>query len=616
MNWKIQAAFGSAILTLLVMGGISIESRSAALSSQRWIQHTYEVLACLQQMEEQLTRARSDEQSYWASGNPDSLNAFHGDLIKARILMQEARGLTVDNMVQQRRLNALEAQIEQEQLKVDALKIPPGQQHPQLRFGIEGIGALTDKLQGEELRLLKVRTDENGRRMQRSAPTQWIRIFVGLSITLIAAWAVQRESTRRNKAEQALRQGEERIRGLLQSAPDPWIVLDPECRIVLLNDQMEAQFGYTQQEILGLDITSLLPRGLPEKFLPLEKRQASNQDPIEPCDNPSPVSHTVEVLGRRKNGSEFIAEMTVSSIETSDGVLTSAALRDIEERRKSERHLEQIRLELERSNEELQRFAYVTSHDLQEPLRMVASYVQLLARRYRGQLDSDADEFIGFAVDGCVRMKQLIQDLLAYSRAGAHENSLRNISVESVVDHALANLRSVIKESGAEITRDPLPSILADETQLVQIFQNLVGNAIKYRRAAALCIHISATRGNSNEWIFSVKDNGRGIESAYFEKIFVIFQRLQAEKGADGTGIGLAICKRMIERFGGRIWVESEPEVGSTFYFTMPSQPENPMREIDAENGKGQILPGEPVLHALPGRNFSDLHRESEQINS
>jgi PAS domain S-box-containing protein len=598
MNWKIQAAFGSAILTLLVMAGISIESRSAALSSQRWIQHTYEVLACLQQMEEQLSLARSDEQSYSASGNPDSLNAFHEDLTRSRILLQLARGLTMDNMVQQRRLNALEVQIEQEQLKVDALKIPPGQQHPQMHFGIEGIGALTDKLQGEELRLLKVRTDENGRRMQRSAPTQWIRLFVGLTITLIAAWAVKRETTRRSKAELALRQGEQRIRGLLQSAPDPWIVLDPDGNILLINTQAEAQFGYSQSELLGLRIEALLPHGLTMLDSLDDRNSPSPEDPVTPAH--SGAGNTVEVLGKRKDGSQFAAEMTLSSIETSDGVLTSAALRDIEERRKSERHLEQVRLELQRSNEELQRFAYVTSHDLQEPLRMVASYVQLLARRYRGQLDSDADEFIGYAVDGCVRMKQLIQDLLAYSRAGAEERSLKEISMEAVVDHALANLRSAIKESCAVITRDPLPVLSGDQTQLVQIFQNLIGNAIKYRRASALCIHISARRENADEWIFSVKDNGRGIEPAYFEKIFVIFQRLQADKGADGTGIGLAICKRMIEKCGGRIWVESEPEVGSTFYFTLPSQPGGSVRGTDLVNGNREILQGEPVLQALP----------------
>jgi signal transduction histidine kinase len=604
MNWKIQAAFGSAILTLLVMGGISISSRSDALASQHWIQHTYQVLACLEQMEEALTVAETEKHIYLSSGDLTARSAFEVDMAKARLQLETAHGLTSDNMVQQRRFTTLEAMLDKDQHSID---------EPADSFSITGqkeshipadVGDLTDKLQNEELRLLKLRTDENGRRLQRSAPIQWIRILVGLSITLIGAWAVQRESKRRSEAELALRQGEERIRGLLQSAPDPWIVLDPHCNIYLLNAQTQAQFGYTQQELVGQSITALLPDGLPEKvlpekFLPKEKQRLPHDELIEPCENPSPISRTIETRGMRKDGSLFTAEMTISSFETADGTLTSAALRDITDRRRAEQHLEKVRLELQRSNEELQRFAYVTSHDLQEPLRMVASYVQLLARRYQNKLDSDADEFIGYAVDGCIRMKRLIQDLLAYSRAGAEERSLKNISVEAVVDHALGNLRSSIKESGAEVTRDPLPSVIADETQLRQIFQNLIGNAIKYRRAATLRIHISAKQENESEWVFSVRDNGQGIEPEYFEKVFVIFQRLHANKGTEGTGIGLAICKRMIERLGGRIWVESEPQVGSTFFFSLPSRTPGIM-ESDTDRATAAGMRGEPKLRALP----------------
>jgi light-regulated signal transduction histidine kinase (bacteriophytochrome) len=229
---------------------------------------------------------------------------------------------------------------------------------------------------------------------------------------------------------------------------------------------------------------------------------------------------------------------------------------------------------LKRSNDELQQFAYVSSHDLQEPLRMVSSYTQLLGVRYKGRLDSDADEFITFAVDGCNRMQGLIQDLLAYSRAGNNGKALREISGEDALQAALTNLHAAMEQSGAVVTHDSLPVIKIDETQLTQIFQNLVGNAIKYRRAESPQVHISASKNRGNEWIFSVRDNGLGIDPQYFDRIFVLFQRLHGRDEFEGTGIGLAICKKLLERMGGRIWVESQPEKGSTFCFALPEMKE------------------------------------------
>jgi light-regulated signal transduction histidine kinase (bacteriophytochrome) len=203
---------------------------------------------------------------------------------------------------------------------------------------------------------------------------------------------------------------------------------------------------------------------------------------------------------------------------------------------------------------------------------MIASYTQLLAKRYKGRLDSEADEFIAYAVDGSNRMQGLIQDLLAYSRAGTNGEALHEISCEKALKEALSNLRATIQESGALVTHDSLPAIMTDETQLIQVFQNLVGNAIKYRSAEIPHVHISATKNGGKEWIFSVRDNGMGIDPQYFERIFVLFQRLHGRKEFKGTGIGLAICKKIVERLGGRIWVESQPEEGSTFHFALPER--------------------------------------------
>jgi signal transduction histidine kinase len=241
---------------------------------------------------------------------------------------------------------------------------------------------------------------------------------------------------------------------------------------------------------------------------------------------------------------------------------------EVNERKKAEESLQETLQKLERSNEELQRFAYVASHDLQEPLRMVSSYVQLLERRYKNRLDADANEFIDFAVDGVNRMQHLLNDLLTYSRVSSKAKSLAQTDMNRILEIAVLNLKVAIEESKAQITHDQLPIIMADEVQMSQVLQNLIGNAIKFSGGKTPVIHISSKRG-TKEWFFSVKDNGIGIESQYFDRIFIIFQRLH---GFDypGSGTGLAIVKRIVERHGGRIWVESEFGKYSIFHFTIP----------------------------------------------
>ena len=229
---------------------------------------------------------------------------------------------------------------------------------------------------------------------------------------------------------------------------------------------------------------------------------------------------------------------------------------------------QQGQLELARSNRDLEQFAYVASHDLQEPLRMVATYTQLLAERYRGKLDENADKYIHYAVDGALRMQKLVQDLLAFSRVG-QGMAAHSTDCNLVLQAALQNLETAIQESGTAVNRDPLPVVMADAAQLALVFQNLIANAIKFRASGAPTIQVRA-EATAKEWVFSVEDNGIGIAPDQVENVFVIFRRLHTREEYAGNGIGLSICKKIIEHHGGRIWVESESGRGSTFKFTLP----------------------------------------------
>jgi PAS domain S-box-containing protein len=375
--------------------------------------------------------------------------------------------------------------------------------------------------------------------------------------------AAIRDISIRKAAEENLRQSEERLSLVVTNVTDYAILmLDLDGRVVTWNEGAQRIKGYRAEEILGQHFSCFYPavdiaNGIPA----LELAEATKNGRFEN-------------LGwrLRKDGTQFYSNVVITALRDKTGQLRgfSKIARDITERLRTEENLAKVAGELKRSNDQLGQFAYVASHDLQEPLRMVASYAQLLARRYKGRLDSDADEFIAYAVDGCNRMQSLIRDLLAYSRSGADSKVLQKVSAESALKEALTNVRGAMEDSGAMVTHDLLPDLMTDETQLVQVFQNLIGNAIKYHRDAAPLIHVSAMKNRDKEWIFSVRDNGLGIAPQYFERIFIIFQRLHGKQEFGGTGIGLAICKKNLEQLGGRIWLESQLDKGSTFYFALP----------------------------------------------
>ena len=374
------------------------------------------------------------------------------------------------------------------------------------------------------------------------------------------ALAAVRDVTERKKAET-------RFRALLDSAPDAMVIVNSDGFIELANAQSEKLFGYPRFELIGQSVDILVPESV--RGTHGEHLQGYFRNPRARA-----MGEGLDLMALRKDGTQFPVEISLSPLDGPDGTSVTAAIRDVTERKLTARQLAENLKELRHSNESLEQFAHIASHDLQEPLRMVASYTQLLSRRYKGRLDAEADEFIAYAVDGTQRMKHLIEDLLLYSRAGKGGPLLAEFPVDRALREALNNLRPAIEESGAVVTSDPLPALVVSESQMVQILQNLIGNAIKYRGERVPKIHVSVLQNtndqNGEEWIFSVADNGIGIDSKYFDRIFQIFQRLHGRQEYEGTGIGLAICKRILQQQGGRIWVESEPEQGSIFHFSLP----------------------------------------------
>jgi PAS domain S-box-containing protein len=374
------------------------------------------------------------------------------------------------------------------------------------------------------------------------------------------------------RAETELRVTEARFEGILAIAPDAVVSVDEAYRIIFFNQGAEKIFGYTAAEVLGQPLNLLIPPyARPTHGDSIREFQ---QQPVAA----RRMGERGEISGIRKNGEIFPAEASISKLDIGGTRVFTAVLRDVTERREVEDALARQAAELARSNAELEQFAYVASHDLQEPLRMVASYTQLLARRYRDKLDSDAEEFIAYAVDGVTRMQDLINDLLAYSRVGTRGGNPEPTDLNWVLERVLRNLGPAIEDQGAEVVVDPLPTLSVDAVQMGQVFQNLIGNALKFRRPDVTPrVHVTARHG-AEEWMFCVRDNGIGIEPEFAERIFVLFQRLHSRGQYPGTGIGLAICKKIIERHGGRIWVEPSPEHGSTFCFTLPERAGMPER--------------------------------------
>jgi PAS domain S-box-containing protein len=365
--------------------------------------------------------------------------------------------------------------------------------------------------------------------------------------------------TQLKQSELQLRESEQKYREVVERATDGIVIIQDDV-IRYANPRIGEIYRRPLSEILGTPFRDHLhPDSLPGMLERYRRRIAGEALPS-----------TYEAVLLRGDGTRFTAELNATVVTFADRPADLVLVRDITERKQAEEKLKRTLEELTRSNAELQQFAYVASHDLQEPLRMVSSFVQLLAKRYSDKLDAEAGEYIGFALNGASRMHHLISDLLAFSRVGTRGKPFQPFAAGDALQEAIANLQLSIQDTGASVTSDPLPEISGDQSQFVQLFQNLIENAVKFHGSEPSRVHVAATTRDS-EVVFTVKDNGIGIDPRHFERIFTIFQRLHAPGKYAGTGIGLAICKKIVERHAGRIWVESEEGKGSTFYFSVPS---------------------------------------------
>ena len=400
---------------------------------------------------------------------------------------------------------------------------------------------------------------------------------------------------------QKLNTSEKQAHLIIDTAPEAIILVDMSGMITRVNEHTLKVFGYMEQELIGKQVEVLIPERFRRNHVRF--RHVYNDNPMH-----RRMGTGLELYAICKDGTELAVEIGLSYMQFDSESYVIAAISDITQRKQAEAALQQLNAELEQrveertkqllvSNKELEHFAYIASHDLQEPLRMVASYLQLVEKRYKSKLDATAGEFIEFAVDGANRMKQLIDGLLQYSRIQTRAKDFENINMQDVLNNVLTDLKIIISERSADIAFDELPVVQGDKLQLQRLLQNLIGNSMKYCIEDIPRIKISVedisdvdrelpADAPKSGWLFSVKDNGIGIEPEYYERIFQLFQRLHTRQEYPGTGLGLALCKRIVERHGGHIWVESESGKGSIFYFVLKKASEDDLTCVETDNSR------------------------------
>jgi PAS domain S-box-containing protein len=611
--------FGLASIVMVLINALSYWSLVQYRETAYWVAHTHEVEQKIKTTLAELTEAETGQRGYLLTGDDNYLKLYKdgADLIHQHI--GELQTLTADNPNQQRRINTLKPLVTQRLAGLE--QVIQLRKHKGFSAALTGVKTnqgtktmarirqLLDEMVREEAALLKQRL----MRYEAASRTQNFVFSAGIVFNVIVFYwlyrAISREIQRRLQAQAtvqkvneqleqkvaertaalkdkiialeqtkaALKENYNLLRSVIDASPHPIFVKDLQGRYQLMNISGASRFNKQPEEVIGLNSSSLFPPEVCAKFQADEQRvlttgQAETVEETVPIGDKLRTYHTTTNVYRDSEGNllgivGFARDIT--PLKQAQEELRQAN-QELEMRvQERTRELVSREHELVRSNTELEQFAYVASHDLREPLRKIKSYTELLAENYQHQLDEKADKYINYITDGASRMQALISDLLTYSRVGKGELTVEPTHLESILERIINDLSLTIKENDALVTVKPLPTILANPQQMAQLFQNLIVNAIKYRGEATPRILIQSEL-KDNQWLISIQDNGIGIKPLHFERIFAIFQRLHSRDQYSGTGIGLAICKKIVERHGGRIWVESEFGTGTTFYFTLP----------------------------------------------
>lgn len=572
-RWQAIAVGLLALALALCLGGIAFVFHAGRVMEGhlRWQSHSQEVRRNISDLERTVLTFEKMGRGILATGVAD----WEGPLLQAKACVApeiaELRRLTADNPEQRASLERLQSLLEariaalsarvEARLRLGRRGFPPTLDELERLFVDEGVAVgpevkeVLAGMEAEEDRLLALRTED----IRSSAASFKRSLMTGAAATVplvaLALVLLRRRAKDREAADAALRAKQLEVDRLFRVNLDLLSVSSMEGRLIRLNQAWEATLGIPLRDLEGRLLRDLV--------------EPSEAEALEAALARLGAREPAEFTGRfvcADGSSRWLEWRAIAE----DGLAFGAA-RDITERRLGEEAVQVLTEQLRQSNRDLELFASLASHDLQEPLRMVAGFTELLARDYQGRLDPKADEYIGFAVDGARRMRRLIDDLLQFSRIGSRGKAMEAFETGVALQEAVLNLRQALDESGAVLTHDPMPVLEADGGQLALLFQNLVGNALKFRGAAAPAVHVGAVR-EGPAWHFTVRDNGIGIEPRHFQRVFDIFQRLHSREAYPGTGIGLALCKRIVERHRGRIWVESAPGAGTTFHFTLPAE--------------------------------------------
>jgi len=563
--------FAGFIFILIILTSIewfTVRTTNELIDNTKLVNHTHTVITKLELVFSFLKDAESGQRGYMLTNDSIYMDRYKTDNADVVNEIEDIKKLMADNPEYEQRIMLLDSLVKvryhRMELTLQFHDIKGQKAVSEMIMTkeenriMDQIRKVIDALKDDQKELLALNTARTDESAKRTISVILITGSVSFLIVLFALYFINNDNIKRKKAEEELNR-------FFTLSLDMMCIVGADGFFKRINPAFEDVLGYTREELFAKPY---------HEFLHPDDKEKTTTEVSRMIDEGTKL--TIENRCIRKDGAvRWLAWKAVPV-----GNMRYASARDITEQKLAAEKIKMMNQELElrvqkrtaelkRSNEELQQFAYVASHDLQEPLRMVASYMQLLERKYKGQLDEKADMYIGFAVDGASRMKALINDLLNFSRVDSKAQELMPTDFNVIIEEVKQNLKEAIKESNAEVIVEAiLPTVNAEKTQMIQLFQNFISNAIKFRGDIPPVIIVSAEE-QATHWIFKIKDNGIGIEKEYFDRIFVIFQRLNDRTEYPGTGIGLAICKKIVERHGGQIWLESQPGNGTTFFFSI-----------------------------------------------